>query len=73
VIILDIRLPGMSGLELLEKLKSLNFAKHDKIIALTAEATRSDKKAGIEAGFHDYLTKPIDIENLVSTIKNLAS
>ena len=73
VIILDIRLPGMSGLELMTKLKSLNYAKHDKIIALTAEATKGDKKAGIEAGFQDYLTKPIDIEKLVSTIKNLAS
>ncbi len=73
VIILDIRLPGMSGLELLLKLKSLNYSKQDKIIALTAEATRSDKKAGLEAGFHAYLTKPLDIENLVSTINHLAS
>ena len=71
VIILDIRLPSMSGLELLKKLKSLNFSNHDKIIALTAEATRSDKKLGLEAGFHAYLTKPMDIENLVSTINNL--
>ncbi len=73
VIVLDIRLPGMSGLELLKELKSLNFPKQGKIIALTAEATRSDKKAGLEAGFHAYLTKPIDIENLVSTINNLVS
>jgi len=68
LIILDINLPGMDGFEALELLRSYPDTRHIPIIALSANAMPSDVKRGLEAGFLQYLTKPIDVKDFLRTI-----
>ena len=69
LIILDIDLPGMDGLEVLGKLQRLEETKDIPVIALSANATPKDIEKGVEAGFKRYLTKPIKVEEVVKSIK----
>ena len=69
LIILDIDLPGMDGLEALGKLQRLEETKDIPVIALSANATPKDIEKGVEAGFKRYLTKPIEVEEVVKSIK----
>jgi len=68
VIILDLNLPGMSGYEALKQLKAMPQTRHIPVVALTAAAMPADVKRGEAAGFFRYLTKPMDVELLLSTI-----
>jgi PAS domain S-box-containing protein len=71
LIILDINLPGMDGFEALRKLQSLEETKDVPVIALSAIAMLKDIEKGIAAGFRQYLTKPINVEEIVNTIKDV--
>ena len=68
VIIMDINLPGMSGLEAMKRLKHSAKTSLIPVIALSAAARPQDVALGIEAGFDDYLTKPIAIDEVLETI-----
>jgi signal transduction histidine kinase/CheY-like chemotaxis protein len=68
LIVLDINLPGMDGFEALALLQSYVDTRHIPIIALSANAMPSDVKRGLEAGFLQYLTKPIDVKEFLRTI-----
>ena len=72
IIILDVLLPGLSGLEVLKRLKQSPKTRDINIIALTAEATQKNIDDGLSAGFYAYLTKPVDL-NLVTETINKAS
>jgi CheY-like chemotaxis protein len=63
-IIMDINLPGMSGLDALHALRALPETKSIPVIALTAAATPRDRARGEQAGFYRYLTKPVNIDEL---------
>lgn len=65
LVLLDISLPGMDGLEVLEHMKRDDRLKHLPVIALTAHAAKSDRERFLAAGFTDYLTKPIVDEALL--------
>ena len=69
VIILDINLPGMNGLEALAKLRRTAATAKTPIIALSAAATDADIAAGMSAGFDNYLTKPMRVEEIANVIK----
>ena len=69
VIILDINLPGLNGYEILKALQNNSETKNIPTIALSANAMPADITKGNEAGFFQYLTKPINIKKLVSTVK----
>jgi CheY-like chemotaxis protein len=71
VIIMDINLPGMSGLEALAILRSSPGTAAIPVIALTAAASERDRLRGSEAGFYRYLTKPVKVEALISTLDAL--
>ena len=71
MIILDINLPGMNGYEALTKLHNLEEMEDTPIIALSANAMPKDIEKGIEAGFKRYLTKPINVEEVVDVIKGV--
>ncbi len=73
MIILDINLPGMNGLEALHKLKEMKIVPEIPVIALSGAATKSDIKTGLDAGFQRYLTKPIDIKQVLEAINTLLS
>ena len=68
VILMDINLPGISGIEALKRLKASSATKDIPVIALTARASKKDKTQGLEAGFAEYLTKPINVEEVTSAI-----
>ena len=61
VILMDIHLPGLSGIEALKVLRADPSTAHIPIIALSANAVPRNIEMGLEAGFFDYLTKPIKV------------
>jgi signal transduction histidine kinase/ActR/RegA family two-component response regulator len=68
IILMDINLPGIDGVETLKRLKETAATKDIPVIAVTARAAPEDKRQGLEAGFTDYLTKPIDVEAITAAI-----
>jgi CheY-like chemotaxis protein len=71
VIIMDINLPGMSGVEALRHLRATSETQQIPVIALTAAASENDKRRGIEAGFHQYITKPVKVDELLGVLEAL--
>ena len=70
VIILDINLPGMNGFEILKNLKATEKTCKTPVIALSANAMQSEIDRGKQAGFYQYITKPINIQELVEAVHN---
>lgn len=68
-VILDIMLPGGSGLTLLEELKKLR--KRDSVIIISAKDSIEDKVTGLDLGADDYLTKPFHLAELNARIKSV--
>lgn len=68
IILMDINLPGMSGIEALKILQKDSLTSHIPVIALSANAIPADIQKGLEAGFFRYLTKPIKIDEILATI-----
>jgi PAS domain S-box-containing protein len=68
VILMDINLPGLSGLEALKILRDDPVTSHIPVVALSANALPRDIKKGLEAGFFQYLTKPIDVNEFMDTL-----
>ena len=66
LILLDIMLPGMSGLELLRRLRR---TKRTPVIMVTARDQVMDKVTGLDMGADDYITKPFEIEELLARIR----
>jgi len=68
VIILDINLPGMNGIDALKELRRSPKTRDIPVLALSAAATPKDIEKGIEAGFLHHLTKPIVVEEVLAPI-----
>ena len=71
LILMDISLPVMGGLEVTRLLKSNESTRHIPIIALTAHALVTDRDKAFEAGCDDYDTKPVEFGRLNEKIDNL--
>ena len=69
VIILDLMLPGMNGLEILKKIRTQGRKSH--VLILTAKDTVEDRVAGLDLGADDYLVKPFAFEELLARIRAL--
>ena len=69
LIILDLMLPGMDGLEVCKALKKENRTAAIPIIMLTAKSQEADKVIGLELGADDYMTKPFSPRELIARIK----
>ena len=69
VIVLDIMMPGMNGLEVLAKLRANNIK--TPVLMLTAKGELEDRVAGLEAGADDYLPKPFATAELIARVKAL--
>ncbi len=65
VILMDIFMPGMSGIETTQKIRQIPEVQDIPIIVISAEAFRQQQQAAFQAGISDYLTKPVDITKLV--------
>ena len=68
VILMDINLPGISGLEALKILADDPLTSHIPVIALSASAMPRDVANGLKAGFFRYLTKPVKVKELLDTL-----
>lgn len=68
LILMDLQMPGMDGLELTRRLKKDPALAEIVVVALTAYAMKGDEGKAIEAGCDGYITKPIDTRTLVATI-----
>ncbi|MFH0896295.1 MAG: response regulator transcription factor [Bacteroidota bacterium] len=71
LIILDVMMPGIDGIETCRELRKLNVAKNIMIVFLTARNEDYSQIAGFEAGADDYISKPIRIRVLISRLKAL--
>jgi two-component system, cell cycle response regulator DivK len=69
LILLDLSLPEVDGWEVARRLKADARTASIPIIAVTAHAMKGDKEAAIASGCNDYLTKPLDIEQLENCVK----
>lgn len=68
LILMDIQLPGMDGLELTRRLKSDPTTADILVVALTAYAMKGDRERALAAGCDDFITKPVDTRTLGSAI-----
>jgi phosphate regulon transcriptional regulator PhoB len=69
LVVLDLMLPGLSGLELCRNLRERPETAHLPILMLTAKAGEADRVVGLEMGGDDYLTKPFSPRELVARVK----
>jgi CheY-like chemotaxis protein len=69
IVIMDIMMPVMDGLEAIRKLRKQKQFEKLPVISLTAKAMPEDKQQCMAAGASDYLTKPIDMDQLISLIR----
>ncbi|KAA6453847.1 response regulator transcription factor [Bacillus atrophaeus] len=67
LVLLDVMLPGLSGLEVLRRLRKTDM--HTPVILLTARDSIPDKVTGLDIGANDYVTKPFEIEELLARIR----
>jgi len=67
-ILMDINLPGINGLEAMKILRADPTTAHIPIIALSANAVPHDIEKALQAGFFDYLTKPIKVAQFMDTL-----
>jgi DNA-binding response OmpR family regulator len=71
IIVSDISMPEMTGIELCKKLKNDKRTSHIPIVLLTALTGEAEQLKGLEIGANDYMTKPFNFEILLSKIKNI--
>jgi DNA-binding response OmpR family regulator len=70
LIILDVKLPKLSGIEVCRRLKAEERTRHIPILMLSAKAQSSEIKEGLEAGADKYLCKPISFPDLLQEIRS---
>jgi CheY-like chemotaxis protein len=69
VILLDIMMPEMDGIDTIREIRKIPACKHIPIIAVTAKAMKGDREKCMEAGAWDYLSKPVDTELMVGVLR----
>lgn len=70
LVLLDIGLPGMDGLEVVGHIKADPQLRHIPVIALSASAMRGDRERFLAAGCDDYLSKPIHVLELIKMVEH---
>jgi len=69
LVLMDIMMPEMDGYEAMRQIRMQLKFKKLPVIALTAKAMKEDKQKCIDAGANDYITKPIDVDRLLSLMR----
>ena len=71
MVITDVNMPNMDGIELIRKLRELDIYKYTPLLMLTTESAVEKKSEGKQAGATGWIVKPFDPEQLVATIKKV--
>jgi two-component system cell cycle response regulator DivK len=69
LVLMDIQLPDIDGVEALGRLRSSDRTSPIPVLALTAQAMEGDRERFLAAGFDGYLSKPVDVTDLLATVK----
>ena len=69
-VLLDVSMPGMTGWEMLEAIRSKEATANIPVIAVTGLASQEDRRRFLEAGFDSYLIKPFRLDLMITAIKN---
>jgi two-component system, cell cycle response regulator DivK len=69
LVLMDVQLPGIDGVEALERLRQNERTASIPVLALTAQAMSGDLERFLEAGFDGYLAKPVDVGELIETVR----
>lgn len=69
LILLDIMLPGMTGMELCRRLRKEPLTENTPVIMLTAKAAEGEKIAGLEMGADDYIVKPFSVKEVIARVR----
>ena len=69
LVLMDVQLPGMNGVEALARLRGDARTASIPVLALTAQAMQGDEQRFMNAGFDGYLSKPVDIAELLAIVK----
>lgn len=73
IVLLDIQLPGMDGIDILRELRAMEETRTARVIALTAYAMKGDRETFLDKGFDDYVAKPIKVKELLAVIEHQIS
>ena len=69
IVLMDIMMPEMDGMETMREIRKIPKLKNLPIVAVTAKAMKGDREKCIEAGAWDYLSKPVDTEQMLSVVR----
>ncbi len=69
LVLMDVQLPGMTGLEALAVLRGDERTAAIRVLAVTAQAMRGDRERFLDAGFDGYLSKPVDVLELIELVR----
>lgn len=69
LVLMDVQLPGIDGVEALERMRQNERTASIPVLALTAQAMSGDRERFLEAGFDGYLAKPVDVRELIEAVR----
>ena len=69
LVLMDVQLPGIDGVEALERLRQNERTASIPALAVTAQAMSGDRERFLEAGFDGYLAKPVDVNELIEAVR----
>jgi two-component system, cell cycle response regulator DivK len=71
LVLMDVQLPGIDGVATLARLRGDERTASIRVLALTAQAMQGDRTGFLDAGFDGYLSKPVDVAELLRTVEEL--